>query len=197
MITNFLSTASVCAAIVICLLAATAQNRSFADETAVVPAPSQLVSFLDQYCSQCHAAGSETGFDISSLSGNFGHDDTQRRWTAIHDQLASRQMPPSDADQPALESRHQIVTELAGRLTEADRKRGHVSVRRLNRFEYEKSVRDLFEIYIDVKEILPPDTSIDGFDNVGDALAVSPEAALAYLTAADAVIDTILGGAVP
>lgn len=193
MITNFRPTASFCAAIVACLLAATAVHRSLADETAAVAVPGQLASFLDQYCSQCHTAGSETGFDLASIDGNFDRDDTHRRWTAIHDQLASGQMPPADADQPSLESRHQIATELANRLTVADRRRGHVSVRRLSRYEYEKSVRDLFEIYVDVKEILPPDTSIDGFDNVGDALAVSPEAALAYLTAADLVIDTILG----
>jgi len=193
MITNFYRVASICAGVVYCLLAVIMQDRSIANEASAVPMPGPLASFLDQHCSQCHAAGSATGFDISSLDGNFDHEETLRRWTAIHDQLASRQMPPPDADQPSDQSRRQIIAGLAGHLTRANHSRGQVSVRRLNRYEYEKSVRDLFEIYIDVKEILPPDTSIDGFDNVGEALAVSPEAALAYLTAADAVIDTIFG----
>lgn len=168
-----------------------------ANESDAVPVPVQLASFFEQHCLQCHASGSDTGFDISSIDGNLDHEETLRRWTSIHDHVASGRMPPPDADQPSDQTREAIVSDLADQLTRADRRRGQVSVRRLNRYEYEKSVRDLFDIYIDVKEILPPDTSVDGFDNVGDALAVSPEAALAYLTAADAVIDTIIGPSKP
>ncbi|HBJ34259.1 MAG TPA: hypothetical protein DDZ51_05740 [Planctomycetaceae bacterium] len=197
MITNFLTFATFCWAIAAASLAVSMHNRSAANELAAVAVPAAFASFLDQHCSQCHAAGSDTGFDLTSIDGNFDHEETLRRWTSIHDQLASGQMPPADADQPSLPSRQEIIREIADRLTQADRRRGQVSVRRLNRYEYEKSVRDLFDIYIDVKEILPPDTSIDGFDNVGEALAVSPEAALAYLTAADAVVDTIIGPSKP
>lgn len=197
MIANITAAATICAAFVAALLALATETRSAANETAVVGVPDPFASFLNQYCSQCHAPGSDTGFDLSSLDGNWDHEETLRRWTSIHDQLASGQMPPPDADQPSDQTRTAITSELANRLTQSDRKRGHVSVRRLNRYEYQKSVRDLFDIYIDVKEILPPDTSIDGFDNVGEALAISPEAALAYLTAADAVIDTIIGPSKP
>jgi mono/diheme cytochrome c family protein len=197
MIENLPSLTKFCVTFVAALLALPMETQSVAENPTAVPVPAQIASFLDQYCSQCHGPGSDTGLDLSSIDGNLNHEDTLRLWASIHDQLAGGQMPPPDANQPTGQSRNAITSELADRLTQADRRRGQVSVRRLNRYEYEKSVRDLFDIYIDVKEILPPDSSIDGFDNVGEALAVSPEAALAYLTAADAVVDTIIGPSKP
>ncbi|MCC2671924.1 MAG: Planctomycete cytochrome, partial [Armatimonadetes bacterium] len=64
-----------------------------------------------------------------------------------------------------------------------------VVLRRLNRVEYENTVRDLFAVRISVKEILPEDTVSHGFDNVGAALNVSPALIERYLEASDAVLD--------
>lgn len=184
-------------AIVAALLAVIVHDRCGANDAIAAPVPVHVATFLDQHCLQCHESAADTGFDLSTLDGNLDHEETLRRWTSIHDQIATGRMPPPDSAQPSAQARKTIVAELADQLTQSDQRRGQVSVRRLNRYEYEKSVRDLFDIYIDVKEILPPDTSLDGFDNVGDALAISPEAALAYLAAADAVIDTIIGPSKP
>jgi hypothetical protein len=62
-------------------------------------------------------------------------------------------------------------------------------LRRLNRVEYENTVRDLFGVNVSVKEILPEDASSHGFDNVGAALNISPVHVERYLEAADAVLD--------
>ena len=48
---------------------------------------------------------------------------------------------------------------------------GRVVLRRLNRVEYENTVRDLLGVDIDLKELLPLDSSANGFDNVGDGAA--------------------------
>src|SRR6185295_1835843 len=61
--------------------------------------------------------------------------------------------------------------------------------RRLNRVEYENTVRDLFAVNVAVKEILPEDAIANGFDNVGAALNVSPVLMERYLEAADAVLN--------
>jgi hypothetical protein len=68
-----------------------------------------------------------------------------------------------------------------------------VVLRRLNRVEYENTVNDLLGIDARLQAILPEDASADGFDNNGDALAVSTELMQAYLEAADAALDEVFG----
>src|SRR4029453_17434011 len=58
-------------------------------------------------------------------------------------------------------------------------------VRRLNRVEYENTVRDLLGIDIDLQELLPPDASANGFDTSGEALHTSSFLMERYLEAAD------------
>lgn len=66
---------------------------------------------------------------------------------------------------------------------------GRVVMRRLNRIEYQNTLRDLLGIEIDVQEMLPADTSADGFDNVGEALHVSSFLMERYLEAADKALN--------
>ena len=61
--------------------------------------------------------------------------------------------------------------------------------RRLNRIEYENTVRDLLHIDVELKELLAMDSSPDGFDNVGDALHISSFLMERYLEAADAALE--------
>ena len=44
----------------------------------------------------------------------------------------------------------------------------------LNRIEYENTMSDLLGMEVHVKELLPPDDSGYGFDNIGDVLTLSP-----------------------
>src|SRR5712691_3167937 len=64
-----------------------------------------------------------------------------------------------------------------------------VVLRRLNRTEYENTVRDLLGIEVDLKELLPLDSSAGGFDNVGEALHVSSFLMEKYLEAADKALN--------
>src|SRR5262249_53125591 len=62
-------------------------------------------------------------------------------------------------------------------------------IRRLNRAEYENTVRDLLGVDIDLKDVLPSDTPVNGFDNGAEALHVSSFLMEQYLEAADKVLD--------
>jgi hypothetical protein len=64
-----------------------------------------------------------------------------------------------------------------------------VVLRRLNRIEYENTVRDLLGVEVDLKELLPADSSANGFDNVGEALHLSSFQMEKYLEAADKALD--------
>jgi len=67
-----------------------------------------------------------------------------------------------------------------------------VVLRRLNRVEYENTVRDLLDIDIDLKDLLPLDTSSHGFDNVGEALHTSSFLMERYLEAADIALNVAI-----
>ncbi|MCA9179040.1 MAG: DUF1592 domain-containing protein [Planctomycetales bacterium] len=62
-------------------------------------------------------------------------------------------------------------------------------LRRLNRAEYENTIRDLLGVQVDFSELLPRDTSAEGFDNVGEALHISSFLLDRYLEAAQQALD--------
>ena len=69
---------------------------------------------------------------------------------------------------------------------------GRVVMRRLNRVEYENTVRDLLGVSVELRELLPLDGSRDGFDNVGEALHTSSFLMEKYLEAADKGLDVAI-----
>lgn len=166
----------------------------FGLQAAFCERPAELSSFLENHCYECHDADSAKGdLNLEALSIDLTNVDQARRWTAVHDRIARGEMPPKDADQPSGADRKRTRDLLSGLLTQADRAQREVVLRRLNRVEYEHTVRDLFGIEVFVKEMLPEDASAHGFDNIGEALSVSTEQMQAYLEAADAVLDTAFG----
>ena len=66
---------------------------------------------------------------------------------------------------------------------------GRVTLRRLNRVEYNNTIRDLLGVDIQPADDFPADDIGYGFDNIGDVLAVSPLLFEKYLTAAERVVD--------
>jgi hypothetical protein len=153
-----------------------------------------LRAFLESRCYQCHDEESaKGGLNLEGRSMDFGSEEGGSVWTEVHDRIARGEMPPEDAEQPSDVERARNRQVLAELLTEADRGRREVVLRRLNRVEYENTVRDLFGIEVFVKDLLPEDASSHGFDNIGAALSVSTEQMQAYLDAADVVLDAVFG----
>ncbi len=72
------------------------------------------------------------------------------------------------------------------------RAEGRTVLRRLNRVEYQNTVRDLLGVDVDLKDMLPEDPVAFGFDNVGAALNVSPVQMERYLEAADRALDAVM-----
>ena len=62
---------------------------------------------------------------------------------------------------------------------------GRVTARRLNRTEYDNTVRDLLGVDIGAAEDFPPDDSGYGFDNIGDVLSLSPALMERYMATAE------------
>lgn len=157
--------------------------------------PTDLARFAETYCLDCHEGpDSEGNLDLSNIGYDLANAETMRRWVLVHDRVAKSEMPPAKKRQPSAAQRQSFATSLAGNLTTASKARSDVVLRRLNRNEYQNTVRDLFHTDVLV-EGLPEDSSTDGFDNVGEGLAVSAEAMQAYLNAADQVLNAVFGPA--
>lgn len=142
---------------------------------------------------QCHSGeDADGGLNLSTLGFDLSNEETARRWVLAHDRVFAGEMPPVEEDRPDVRLAAEFVASLANAITTAEAKRSDVVLRRLNRFEYENTVRDAFLTDVDVHG-LPEDSSTNGFDTVGEGLAISAEAMTAYLEAADQVVDAVLG----
>jgi hypothetical protein len=113
-------------------------------------------------------------------------------WIRIHDQVASGEMPPAAAGPLSPVERATFVTSLHGRLHAASLARqqsqGRVVVRRLNSTEYENTLRELVGTQVRIKELLPEENSVAGFDNVSSGLDVSASHLLLYQEAAERAV---------
>src|SRR5690606_22034925 len=59
------------------------------------------------------------------------------------------------------------------------------------------AIRDLFGLEIDPKDILPADDTHDGFDNIADALTVSPAFINQYVSAARVIAEQVVADPTP
>ncbi len=159
-----------------------------ADE--IGPAPLQ---FLARHCQTCHDADTQEGnLDLLSVSATLADRTAIDRWTRIYDRVARGEMPPASEPRPAPEERDRFLASIEAPLKTADRRRREVVQRRLNRVEYENTARDLLQIDVDLKHLLPADQQAGGFDNNGEALAISAELMAQYLAAAETALDAAI-----
>jgi hypothetical protein len=147
---------------------------------------------LKQYCSGCH--------NSKTKSGGLAFDITDTRnpavWEKIDHRLRARSMPPAGLPRPDEATYKDLLATIEKDLDSVAPNPGRTDTfRRLNRTEYQNSVRDLFLVDVDVTNLLPADESSHGFDNitVGD---LSPTLLDRYLTAARRIVRLAMGSPV-
>lgn len=148
---------------------------------------------LEQVCFDCHADGVEKGdfaFDAAKDLNSLLSD--LHLWDLVRQQLTTHVMPPEGKDQPTLQQRDDVVRWIDDNVFWMDPEKpdpGQVTRRRLNRAEYNNTVRDL--IYLDTRpaDAFPPDDSGYGFDTIGDVLSVSPLLMEKYVRAAFGIAE--------
>jgi hypothetical protein len=150
-----------------------------------------LDRFMAKNCAECHDAESKKGgLDLTVLPFNLADRTNFATWVTVHDKVTAGEMPPKQKARPAAAELRSFTNALTSALLAADRaqvaKEGRATERRLNRYEYEETLRDLLSLpYLEVKEFLPEDRESHGFNKLGDALDVSHVQMARYLTAAD------------
>lgn len=155
----------------------------------VMPAAAQ--SFISKNCVVCHSKKSAAGgLDLATTAFRPNDAANFNRWVKIYDRVSAGEMPPRTFPQPALAARKNFLTALGQPLIAVDegriRREGRATWRRMNRYEYENTLRDLLDApWLQIKEMLPEDGLTNRLNKVGDTLDVSHVQMSRYLTAAD------------
>jgi cytochrome c5 len=164
---------------------ATAVAQPAAPDAAAPAAPARAV--FDKYCVTCHSQRLKTaGLMLDTL--DVAHPGANIEvWEKVVRKLRTGAMPPPGRPRP---DKATVVSVASWLEDELDRQAfehpnpGRPTLHRLNRAEYSNAIRDLLSLEIDAASMLPGDNAAYGFDNNGDALALSPALTERYLGAA-------------
>ena len=152
---------------------------------------------VNQYCSLCHNDGfREAGFSFSELDLAHPEQNAAKVERLIR-KVRSGMMPPVGLPRPDAVTMKDFARALEERIdTAASSVPPHVSapeLHRINRTEYRNSIDALLDLDIDVSELLPPDATTNGFDNMSEALTISPALMGAYIRAAEKISRDAVG----
>ncbi|MEZ5399930.1 MAG: DUF1592 domain-containing protein [Bryobacteraceae bacterium] len=152
---------------------------------------------VGQYCLGCHAKGSKTGL---ALEGVDAGDAAARPdiWEKVARKLEAGEMPPVGVPRPGGAVLRGFADGLVRDLDDAARRApfaGRTVIRRLNRTEYANAIRDLLAVELPLAAELPEDGIAAGFDNIADALSMSPLLLERYLKVARRVSELATGTA--
>ncbi|HEY4328677.1 MAG TPA: DUF1592 domain-containing protein, partial [Phycisphaerae bacterium] len=150
--------------------------------------------FLIKNCINCHGDNMpEAGMNLNEFKNAASLEEHAGRLSKALDMVRSRKMPPKEQPQPTEAERTPILTWLTGYTTKialaGPKTPGHVTIRRLNRSEYNNTIRDLLGVDYKPADAFPEDDAGYGFDNNGDVLTMAPLLMDKYLTAATTALD--------
>jgi hypothetical protein len=145
-------------------------------------------------CLSCHTGKSASGgLDLSRLAWKPSDSANFALWSAVHDRVAAGEMPPPGGGMWSKSGKASFLGALNRQLVDLDRRRsgneGRSTWRRMNRYEYENTLRDILEVpWVQVREMLPEDGTRHRFNKVSDALDVSHVHMARYWAAAEAAL---------
>ncbi len=161
--------------------------------------PEGIAKFTGKYCAGCHSTAAHVGgLDLTTLAFDPANASNFAQWVKVHDRLQAGEMPPkSVANRPAAAEVAAAVNAIANALNAAEAKAdasvGRVTERRLNAYEYENALRDLFHApWLQIKGQFPEDGEAFRFNKLSQALDVSHVHVARYLSAADYAIRQVL-----
>ncbi len=160
----------------------------------------QVAPFLKKHCLECHGAKDpEGGIALHNFDSEKSVTKARKIWEKVLPMLQIEAMPPVEEgrERPTHDDYLAVASWLEDKLFNIDckleRDPGRVTVRRLNRVEYNNTVRDLLGVDFEPANDFPSDDVGYGFDNIGDVLSVSPLLMEKYLDAAEKISEKVIG----
>ena len=144
-------------------------------------------ALVQKYCVACHSNRAKTG-GLSLEAVNFTDmSQDAETFEKVVRKVRAGMMPPRGMPRPDRPQMLQFASAIEADLdahAAAHPAPGSPGLHRLNRTEYANAVRDLIGVDANVSALLPADDSKDGFDNIADALSISPTLVQGYVSAA-------------
>ncbi len=158
-----------------------------------------VLPFVSENCYMCHNAESKSGgLDLEAYKTAASVVKDRTTWEHVVQKVLTGEMPPKGMPQPDATEQKAFVGWIESEFERADRTAkpdpGRVTARRLNRDEYNNTVRDLLGVHSRPADDFPQDDSGYGFDNIGDVLSLSPVLMEKYLVAAEKIVRTAMFG---
>jgi len=150
---------------------------------------------LEKYCYGCHGndkTKADLNLELHKDAKGFYRD--QQMWRQLVTQVVAGEMPPPERkSRPTQAEIETLQAQVKGLLNQAVAQAkvdpGKVTVRRLNRTEYNNTVRDLCYVEGNFSTDFPADDTGYGFDNIGDVLSFSPVHLERFIGAAKVVAE--------
>jgi len=155
--------------------------------------------FLATHCLACHNEKLATAnLNLAAYANDAAAVKHPEVWDKVLDKLSTGKMPPAGRPVPPKAEVTAVSAWIEGVFTRAnyghEAEAGRVTARRLNRVEYNNTIRDLLGVAARPADDFPVDDSGYGFDNNGDVLSVSPLLMEKYMTAAAKVSQLAVFG---
>lgn len=156
----------------------------------------EIRPILARYCTDCHDANTaKADLRVDTLDGQL-HGEQGETWHDILNRVSIGEMPPRDAEQLPTHQRRMLTGWIRSKLKKLAAQNnpgGQTVLRRLTRYEYNNTLRDLTGIALDYSVDLPPDSnSPNGFKNNGSVLGISPLQLEYYVGAARKAMSTAI-----
>lgn len=154
----------------------------------------QVQPLLESYCLDCHV-GSEAAGGLALDHFASAKSLVKERATThkIMTRVRIGDMPPADAEAIPDADKERLAKWLDRLINDVDcggqPNPGSVTLRRLTRYEYRYTIRDLLWVDYEEADDFPGDDVGYGFDNVGDVLNLPPLLMEKYVHAAEAISE--------
>lgn len=150
--------------------------------------------FLQRYCYRCHGEQHErAGIVLNGFTDASSARADRDTWERVSLMLDAGAMPPEEHQpRPSEQETAQVIKWIESSVFTVDCSLvddpGRVTIRRLNRAEYNNTIRDLVGVDFEPARDFPSDDVGYGFDNIGDVLSLSPLLLEKYMNAAERIV---------
>ena len=152
-----------------------------------------IVPFVEKHCVQCHGEKKpKADLALHTFKDDESILKAHNIWLTVIEKVRSGEMPPKGKPQPSPQEIDLFEKSVKGVFDRyarsGKRDPGRVTMRRLSKFEYQTTIRDLLGVRIPLADDFPGDVVAHGFDNLGDANALSPHYLDRYMAAAELLV---------
>src|SRR5687768_8621864 len=157
----------------------------------------QIKPLLAQHCNSCHADGKHKGdFSLDPYKTLLSVQSGREKWDHITELVKAKVMPPEGKKEMTAAEINTLTTWVNDAVNFCDCSNGadsgRVAIHRLNRTEYNNTIRDLLGVDFKPAKDFPADDTGYGFDNIADVLTMSPLLAEKYLAAAEQIMEAVI-----